>query len=123
MSAYPSEMPPRFRAPVPIDEPAPDGSVSISIARQGLQHAHAVIFGVDEGDVLANARYLHRLTQHLAASLGNFPHRAQDVIHRDDDGGMLHRPVGLPCVEPAVYRAWLLGTALIRFGSRGQHVV
>src|SRR5262245_65515082 len=36
---------------------------------------------------------------------------------------MLHRPVRLSRVEAAVDRAWLLGTAFIRFGCRGEDIV
>jgi hypothetical protein len=52
----------------------------MSIARNGLQHAYAVIFGVNERDVLADARYLHRLTQHLAAGFENF--QRSEVLNR-----------------------------------------
>src|SRR5262245_12933246 len=66
----------------------------MSIARNGLKHAHAVAFGVKERDVLAHARYLHRLAQHIAAGLGHLAHRGLNVIDRDDDVRMLRRPVG-----------------------------
>src|SRR5918996_478717 len=95
----------------------------MSIARKGLKHAHAIAFGVKEGDVLADARYLHRLAQHLAAGIGHFLHRGRDVIDRDDDGRMLRRPVGPFREEATIDRAWLLGAAPVGFGRRDEDIV
>src|SRR4030095_6561071 len=105
------------------DDMVPFRPWHISIARKGLQHAHAIVFSVNKCDVLADARYLHRLTQHLAAGFGHLLHRGLDVITRNDDRRRLPRPIGCSREKAAIDRTWSLRTALIRFGCGGNDIV
>ena len=77
------------------------------VARIGLKHADAVALTVEEGDVLADTRYFHRLTQDPAAGLGHLLHCGVNVIDGDHDRGMLCRPVRPLWKETAIDRAGL----------------
>ena len=77
------------------------------VARNGLKQADAIAFTVIEGDVLADTRYLHRLTQDPTAGLGHLFHRGVNVIDGDHDRGMLCRPVRPLWKETAIDRAGL----------------
>src|SRR6266581_2457850 len=57
--------------------------------RQWLQHSHSVPFGVSERYVRAHSRYLHRFIKWLASRLFYFFHVFPNVIHRNDDRGIL----------------------------------
>jgi hypothetical protein len=73
-----------------------------SVARQGLQHADPIALGVDERDVLPDTRYQHRLTEHRTARVAHLFDRRIHVVHRDHDGRMLRRRVGLLREEPVI---------------------
>src|SRR5258706_2012648 len=92
--------------------------------RKRLQHAHAVAFGVHEGDVGADSRDVDRFAEHLAARARDLRHALLDVLHRDHDRGMLLRPVRLLRKEAAVDPGRLPRGAVRRaFRRRGKDVV
>src|SRR5437868_1510285 len=93
------------------------------VARKRLQHARPISLGIRERDVLAHSGYLHRLAEHFAACFRDLPDRLVDIVHRDDDGRMLRRPIRLPREEAAVDRAGLLRSAVARFRRRGENVI
>src|SRR5262245_21808466 len=72
---------------------------------------------------MADARYLHRRTQHPAAGLVHLPTRALDVINRDDERRMLRRLVGLSRVETTIDCTRSPGTALIGVSRHRKDVI
>ena len=82
------------------------------VVRNRLQHAPAVPLGVGEGDILPHAGDLHRLAEHFAPRGSYFLHGIADIVHRDDEGRMLRRPVRLFGVKTAVDRTRLPGAVL-----------
>src|SRR6266487_6513172 len=102
---------------------APVPKRAASLARQWLKHADPVSFGVEERDIRADARNIHRLAEHLAAGLGDLLHRLGDVVHRDDHGRILRGPVGLLLEEATVDGTWFERTAGAAFGRVRQNVV
>ena len=93
------------------------------IARDGLQHTHAVALGVDERDILSHAGYLHRLAEHFTARIYYLLYRFFYIAHRDNDGRILRGPIGFFREKPTVNRAGLLWTALAGFGSGCKDVI
>src|SRR5439155_18014193 len=95
----------------------------VPIARDGLQHADAVAFGIRERHVSSHTRYLGGLAERLPTRGRHFPHPFSDVVHRDDDGRLLQRPIRLPREEAAVDRAGRSRTLLVGFRGRREHVI
>src|SRR5215475_13832817 len=93
------------------------------MARDRLQHTDAVALGVGERDIVPHTRYLHRLTEYLAASLCDSPDRVCDIFHRNNDGWVLRWPIGLFRKKAAVNRTGFFGALLIGFSGRGKNVV
>jgi len=77
-------------------------------ARERLQHADAVAFGVGERHVAADPGNVHRLAEHLAAGRSHLLHRRCDVVDRDHDRRILRRPVVLLRIEAAIDHARVL---------------
>ena len=66
--------------------PSPMQSHNTRASRDvGLQHAHAIAFRIENGNVSTDSGNLHRLPKNLAARLDDPLHRGIDVIHRDND--------------------------------------
>src|SRR5437016_2220306 len=93
------------------------------MARDGLEHTHAVSLGVDERDILANTGNLQRVAEHFASRVCEFPDRFLDIVDGDHDGWMLPWPIGPFLEKPAVNRAGCFGTLLVGFRGRGNHVL
>src|SRR5262249_12075053 len=66
---------------------------------------------------------LHRLTENLAALFPYALHRGFDVIHADDDGRVLRRPVGLLREQSAIDGASGSARLYIRLGRSDEYVV
>ena len=64
-------------------------------AWDGLEQAHTVALGVEERHILPYSRYLDRFTKHSAARISDFPRRFFDVVHSDNDRGVLRGPIRL----------------------------
>src|SRR5262249_17206377 len=66
---------------------------------------------------------LHRLTENLTALFPDALHRGFDVIHPDDDGRVLRRPVGLLWEKSAIDSAGGSTRLYIRLGRSDEYVV
>jgi hypothetical protein len=65
------------------------------MARDRLLHTDAVALGVGERDIWPHTGDLHRLAEHRSARLCDSPDRVFDIFHRNHDGWVLRRPIGL----------------------------
>ena len=93
------------------------------IARDRLQHTYAITLGVGERDILPHTGYLHRLAEDLSARICYSPDCVLDIFHRNNDRGVLRRPIGSFREKAAVNRAGLFGAFRIGFSGRGKNVV
>src|SRR5262249_59420570 len=80
----------------------PSGSPRSAHAAVRLQHAGAVALRVEKGNVLPNAGYLDRFSEHFATRFSNASYGRLNVVHRNDDGRVLRRPIGLFREETAI---------------------
>lgn len=98
-------------------------AVPVSGRWQCLQHRHAVAFGVEEGDVGADARDVHGFTEYAAACADHFGDGGLQVIDRDDDRWLLRRAVRCFLEKAAVDGAWLRGSSIGGFAGVGNDVI